>query len=234
MNIYAISDLHISGDGSKPMDVFGGNWVGYLPKIFADWESKVGDEDVVLISGDISWAMDLPDALTDLKPLFSLKGKKVIIRGNHDYWWKSISKIRAALPSDFYALQNDCVKFGDVIICGTRGWCVEGSPDFKEQDRKIYLREAERLKLAFANVNKVREDGDKVYCMVHYPPFNVRRENSLFTDLFEANGVSKVIYGHLHGNESRTDLKIVKNGVEYYLTSCDQVNNKLTLIGSTL
>lgn len=234
MNVFAISDLHISGDGAKPMDVFGGKWVGYLPKIVADWNKKVSDDDVVLICGDISWAMNLPDAMHDLSLITPLKGKKVLIRGNHDYWWKSISQIRAALPCGFYALQNDCVKFGNKIICGSRGWCVEGSPDFKEQDRKIYLRETERLKLALSAAEKVREDGDEIYCMVHFPPFNARRENSLFTDLFESKGVSKVIYGHLHGSDSRTDLKIVKNGVEYYLTSCDQVNNELTLIGEFL
>lgn len=231
MKFYAISDLHISGDGSKPMDVFGGRWVGYLPKIVRNWQETVGDDDVVLIGGDVSWAMDLPDALTDLKLIEPLKGTKVLIRGNHDYWWKGISKIRESLPDGFYALQNDCVKLGNKIICGSRGWSVDGSPDFKEKDRKIYLREVERLRLAFSKVKEVREEGDEVYCLIHYPPFNVRREDSLFTRLFEENGVDKVIYGHLHGKDSRTDLKVVKNGIDYYLTSCDQVDNRLTLIG---
>ena len=134
------------------------------------------------------------------------------------------------MPENCYVLQNDCIKLGNVIIGGTRGWCVEGSPDFKEQDRKIYLREAERLKLAMIAANKIREENDELICLIHYPPFNVRRENSLFTDNFEKNGVAKVVYGHLHGKECRTDLKIVKNGVEYYLTSCDQADNKLTFI----
>lgn len=231
MKIYAISDLHISGNGSKPMDVFGGKWVGYLPKIAKDWQEKVNDEDVVLIGGDVSWAMDLPEAVEDINGFFgALKGKKVFVRGNHDYWWKSISRVRSSFHDGYYFLQNDCVKFGNKIICGSRGWSVEGSPDFKESDRKIYYREAERLKLAFHNVGKVREDGDEVICVVHYPPFNARRENSLFTELFEQNGVDKVVYGHLHGKESRIDLKIVRNGIEYFLTSCDQVDNKLTQI----
>ena len=110
------------------------------------------------------------------------------------------------------------------------GWCVDGSPDFKEQDRKIYLREAERFKLALNAAEEVRQEGDEIICLIHYPPFNAKRENSLFTDLFEAHGVKKAVYGHLHGKDSRTDLKIVKNGVEYYLTSCDQLNNKLAII----
>lgn len=230
MKIYAISDLHMCLNGSKPMDVFGTKWHNYLEKIFADWEKKVTDDDVVLIGGDISWAMDLDEAIKDIRTLVPLKGKKVFVRGNHDYWWKSISRIRNSLPEGFYALQNDCVKFGKTIICGTRGWCVEGSPDFKEQDRKIYLREAERLKLALSAAEKIKEEGDGIIALIHYPPFNVRRENSLFTDLFEKYGVSDVVYGHLHGKDCRTDLKIEKNGVRYILTSCDQVDNKLTLI----
>ncbi|MBO4323424.1 MAG: metallophosphoesterase [Clostridia bacterium] len=220
----------MSTTSDKPMDIFGAKWHNYLEKIRADWEEKVSDEDVVLIGGDISWAMDLSDAIVDINTLKDLKGNKVLVRGNHDYWWKSISRIRAELPEKFYALQNDCVKFGNKIICGSRAWCVEGSPDFKEQDRKIYLREVERLRLALNSAKKVLEEGDEIYCLIHYPPFNARRENSLFTELFESFGVKKVIYGHLHGKESRTDLKIVKNGIEYYLTSCDQVDNKLILI----
>ena len=230
MNIYAISDLHMSKVCSKPMDIFGSKWVDYLDKIKADWSEKVDDGDVVLIGGDISWAMDLEDAIPDVNELIPLKGKKVFVRGNHDYWWKSISRVRASLPEDFYALQNDCVKFGNVIICGSRAWCVEGSPDFQEKDRKIYLREVERLRLALKSAQKIMQDGDEIYCLIHFPPFNVRRENSLFTDLFESFGVKKVIYGHLHGKDSRADLKVLKNGIEYYLTSCDLLNNKLVLI----
>ena len=231
MKFFAISDLHMSTTTNKPMDIFGSKWVDYLDKIKDDWNAKVSDEDVVLIGGDISWAMDLSDAVVDINTLVSLKGKKVFVRGNHDYWWKSISRVRATLPEGFYALQNDSVKFNNTIICGSRAWCVEGSPDFKESDRKIYLREVERLRLALKDAEKIKEDGDEIWCLIHYPPFNVRRENSLFTELFESYGVKKVIYGHLHGKDSRADLKVVKNGLEYYLTSCDLVDNKLILVG---
>lgn len=230
MKIYAISDLHISTNTNKPMDVFGGNWVGYLDKIFADWNAKVTDDDVVLIGGDISWAMDIEDAKKDLSLLSNLKGKKVLIKGNHDYWWSGITKVRDILPENVFALQNDSIKFDNVIICGSRCWCVPGSPDFNEQDNKIYLRETERLKLSFNSVKKIRNDGDKVISLIHYPPFNVRRESSLFTDIFEENKVDVVIYGHLHGKDVRSDKLVIKNGVKYYLTSCDQVDNKLTEI----
>lgn len=230
MKIFAISDLHISTNTDKPMDIFGGNWVGYLDKIKADWTEKVGDEDLVLIGGDISWAMDIADAKKDIETLKELKGKKIFIKGNHDYWWSGIGKVRDMLPEGFYALQNDSIRFDGVVVCGSRCWSVPGSPDFKEQDMKIYLRETERLKLSLSAASKLKQDGDKLIALVHFPPFNVRRENSLFTDIFEQNGVDSVIYGHLHGKSVRADKLVVKNGVKYYLTSCDQVDNKLTEI----
>jgi len=230
MKVFAISDLHMSTTTNKPMDIFGGKWQNYMEKIRADWQTKVSDSDIVLIGGDISWAMDLDEAMVDIKTLTDLKGKKIFVRGNHDYWWKSITRLRQTLPENFYALQNDSLKFENVILCGSRAWCVEGSPDFKEQDRKIYMREVERLRMALQSTEKIREEGDRLFCLIHYPPFNVKRDNSLFTDLFEANGVEKVIYGHLHGNESKTDLLVRKNGIDYFLTSCDQLDNKLALI----
>ncbi len=230
MKIYAISDLHISTNTNKPMDVFGGNWVNYLEKIFADWEQKVSDEDIVLIGGDISWAMDIKEAMTDIQTFSHLKGKKVLIKGNHDYWWSGITNVRDNLPDGFFALQNDCLKFNNAIICGSRCWSVPGSPDFKEHDMKIYLRETERLKLSLKKALENKEDGDKIIALIHYPPFNVKRENSAFTDIFEEFGVDSVVYGHLHGKNVRADRLIVKNGVKYYLTSCDQVDNKLTEI----
>ncbi|MBE5754409.1 MAG: hypothetical protein E7340_03665 [Clostridiales bacterium] len=230
MKIFAISDLHLSTNTNKPMDVFGGNWVGYMDKIRADWQEKVSDDDLVLIGGDISWAMNLEDAQKDIQSLVDLKGKKIFIKGNHDYWWSGIGRVRDILPENFYALQNDCIRFDGVVICGSRCWSVPGAPDFNEQDRKIYLRETERLKLSLSAANKIKQEGDKLLALIHYPPFNVRREDTLFTEIFENNGVDSVIYGHLHGKTVRADKLVIKNGVKYYLTSCDQVDNKLTEI----
>ena len=230
MKIFAISDLHISTNTNKPMDVFGGNWVGYLEKIYADWESKVSDDDLVLIAGDISWAMSIDDAVKDISTFAALKGKKIIIKGNHDYWWSGIGKVRDSLPESDYALQNDSVKIGDVVICGSRGWTVPGAPDFTEQDMKLYKRETERLKLSLSSAKKLAENGEKIIAMIHYPPFNVRRESSAYTDIFEEFGVDSVIYGHLHGKDVRADKFLIKNGIKYYLTSCDLVDNKLTEI----
>ena len=227
MKIFAISDFHISTNSDKPMDIFGGNWVGYLEKIKEDWQSKVSDDDVVLIGGDTSWAMKLDDAIEDVKILSNLKGKKVLIKGNHDYWWSAISRVRESLPEGFFALQNDSIRFDKLIICGSRCWSVPGSPDFGEHDMKLYLRETERLRLSLKNAQKDRSESDKLIALVHYPPFNVKREDSLFTQLFEEFKVDAVVYGHLHGKTVRADKVVVKNGIPYYLTSCDQIDNKL-------
>lgn len=209
------------------MDIFGAKWGGYLEKIESDWNAKVSDGDIVLISGDISWAMKLEGALIDISFIKKLKGTKIMIRGNHDYWWQSITRLREALPENIIALQNDSVKIGKYVFCGSRGWAVEGSPDFDEQDRKLYLREAERFRLALKSAEKQRAEGDELIALIHYPPFNVRRENSLFTDLFEEFKVNKVVYGHLHGSDAKPYFRINKNGVEYILSSCDLVDNKL-------
>lgn len=230
MNIFAISDLHMSVANPKPMNIFGESWNDYLSVIEKDWKEKVQDDDVVLIAGDISWAITLDDALKDMQYFYNLPGKKIFIRGNHDYWWKSITRIRENLPENCIMLQNDAVKIENCVFCGSRLWLVPGSPDFCEHDNKLYLREIERLRLAFFKANELREEGDKLICMTHYPPFNVRREHNAVTDLMEENHVTAAIYGHLHGKDARADLVVKKNNVPYYLTSCDLVGNKLVKI----
>lgn len=230
MNVYAISDLHLSANAQKPMDVFGGNWEGHFDKIKADWREKVSTDDVVLIAGDISWAMKLDGATEDLAALACLPGKKVFIRGNHDYWWNGITRVRDRAPDDsFVFLQTDAVRIGTYVIVGSRGWSCPGSLDYTEQDKKLYLREAERFRLAFDCASKLKKEGDKLIAMIHYPPFNLRREDSLFTEIFEKNGAEKVIFGHLHG-PAYFPFYTEKNGVEYYLTSCDKTDFKLTKI----
>ena len=228
MNIYAISDLHLSTTSNKPMDIFGGNWQGHFEKIKFDWNEKVKADDIVLIAGDISWAMKLDDALIDLRALQPLNGKKVFIRGNHDYWWNGITKLRDSAPDDsFIFLQTDAVKIGEFVIVGSRGWTCPDSADFTEQDRKLYLREGERFRLAFLDAARLKEDGDKMIAMIHYPPFNLKKEDTLFTQLFEENGVEKVVFGHIHG-AAYFPLKTEKNGIEYLMTSCDKL--QFTLI----
>lgn len=230
MTVYSISDLHLSGVNPKPMNIFGEGWEGHFEKICADWNEKVCDEDIVLICGDISWGITLEEGLFDLERLRPLKGKKVFIKGNHDYWWNGITKLRDRAPDDtFFFLQNDCVKFGGVVICGSRGWTCPGSPDYTEQDNKIYLREAERFKLCFAQASKVRCEGDRLIAMIHYPPYSLKYGETLFTQLFEENGVDVAVFGHIHG-EAYFPFRSNKNGVEYVLTSCDKVGFKLQKI----
>lgn len=230
MNIYAIGDLHLSKNAEKPMDIFGGNWEGHLEKIKKDWREKVQAEDVVLIPGDISWAMKLEQALEDLCSLADLPGKKIFIRGNHDFWWNGITKLRDSAPdSSFVFLQNDCVRVDGFVFVGSRGWTCPGSTDFTEQDEKLYLRESERFRLALLDAEKVKKEGDKLVALIHFPPFNLKREDSLFTDLFEKNGVDSVVFGHLHGS-AFFPLRTEKKGIVYHLTSCDKRDFKLTKI----
>ncbi len=231
MNLFAVSDLHLPGGQDKPMDVFGGNWTGHFEKIQRDWRAKVSKEDVVLIAGDISWAMTLTDALPDLCALQDLPGRKVFIRGNHDYWWSGITALRAKAPDESYCfLQNDCIRFEGLVVCGSRGWTCPGCVDFAASDEKIYRREAERFRLAFAEAKKQRREGDRLVCMIHFPPFNAKREDSLFTQLFEENGVDTVVFGHLHQNLGTYPLDCRRNGIRYCLTSCDLLGFRLIQI----
>ncbi len=227
MRIYAISDLHLSVNNPKPMDIFGPTWEGYLDKIFADWKAKVNDDDIVLLAGDFSWAMKLEEAKADFDMLKDLPGKKIIIRGNHDYWWKSISAVRNVLPLGFYAIQNDALKFGDYIICGTRLWNL---PDINKslsaEDDKIYKRELIRLEMTLQNAQKMKTGDEKIICMVHYPPYTFKEEDNEVTSLMEKYGVYKVVYGHIHA-VCKQNLVLNKNGITYYLTSCDIVGNEL-------
>ena len=231
MKIYAISDLHLSINSDKPMNIFGPVWDNYLDTIKADWEKKVKKNDVVLIPGDISWAMKLDDAVADLDYISGLGvGTKIIIRGNHDYWWSSISKVRSILKEDVIALQNDSVKIGKYVFCGSRGWTV---PEYKhktENDEKIYLREVHRMELSLIDATRQMDKKDKLVVLMHYPPFNSRYEDSDFTRLFEKYGVKKVVFGHLHTYDKKQKLVLTKNKIKYYLTSCDIVGNVLTKI----
>lgn len=226
MKIYAISDLHLSINNPKPMDIFGAVWDNYLGDIEGSLE-RVGPDDLILLAGDLSWAMALDGAKLDLDYIGKYPGKKIITRGNHDYWWKSISAVRAALPQNVFAIQNDCIKFDNVIVCGSRGWSVD---DKTEDGKRLYARELIRIQMSLDAMQKMRAEGDKVVFMIHYPPYNVRFENSPVTDLFEKYGVNAVVYGHLHGKNCYSKKYVCKNGVKYYLTSCDQVENKIVEI----
>lgn len=231
MNIYAISDLHLSINCDKPMNIFGPVWDNYLDDIKKDWAKKVKKNDIVLIPGDLSWAMKLEEALPDLKYISSMgNGTKIVIRGNHDYWWSSIGKIRSVLSDDVVALQNDSVKIGKYVFAGSRGWTVPEQKHKTESDEKIYNRELHRVELSLIDACRQMDKKDKLVVLMHYPPFNSKCEDSDFTRLFEKYGVSKVVYGHLHSYDKKQKMIVTKNKIKYYLTSCDIVGNVLTKI----
>lgn len=230
MKVFAISDFHLSINNPKPMDIFGPSWENYLDKIIADWEERVTDEDIVLIPGDLSWAMKFEEAKPDLDFICNLKGKKVILKGNHDYWWSSISELRGYLYNNTYAIQNDAIKLGNYVICGSRGWVAEDNGFKSEQDEKIYKRELIRMELSLKNAMTLKSDEDKVIVITHYPPFNYRMEYNEMIVLFEKYKVNYVVYGHLHNEDIKQKLTFERNGIKYYLTSCDLVGNKLIKI----
>lgn len=224
MKIYAISDLHLSNSCDKPMDIFGEKWKGHTDKILKNWNEKVTNDDLVLVAGDISWAMKLEDAKPDLDWIEKLAGKKIIIKGNHEYWWKSISAVREILPSSIMAIQNDAIKFDGFIVCGTRGWVVpEENEEFSAEDEKIYKREVERLKLTLKSAKALQTDNEKIICMMHFPPFDGNGNETEFTKVFEEYDVNTVVFGHIHGY-TNCKLKQVKNDITYLLTSCDHIN----------
>lgn len=230
MKVFAISDLHLSINNPKPMNIFGPTWDNYVDDIFTDWSKKVGEDDIVIIAGDISWAMNLEDAVSDINLIAKNKGKKLIVRGNHDYWWSTISKVRSILPDNFFALQNDAIKIGDKVFCGSRAWNVPERGEATAEDRKIIDREIIRLRMSFEKAKEIAQNDEKIIAVLHYPPFNSKREDSEFTRLIEEYNIDTVIYGHLHGTQCRSDLVVTKNGVTYYLTSCDKLGNKLVEI----
>lgn len=228
MAIYAIGDLHLSGHTSKPMDIFGDHWTNHQDKIEKSWLKKVGKDDAVLIPGDISWAMTLDEAMVDLEWIASLPGRKYLIKGNHDYWWSSITRLNTLFHSMEF-IQNNFFVYGKYAICGTRGWVCPNTYNFTQHDKKIYQREANRLEMS---IRPAREEGyEDIIVMMHYPPTNDRLENSLFTDILESYNIKHVVYGHLHDEASHNfALKGLHNGVNYHLVSCDYVDFKLVKI----
>ena len=225
MKVFAISDLHLSFGTNKPMDVFGEKWENYEQKIKNNVKSVVTDSDLLLIAGDLSWAMNIDESKPDFEFIGSLSGTKMVVRGNHDYWWKSISGVREiAEPLNIYALQNDSVKFGKYIVAGTRGWVVpEKGKGMSEEDRKIYNRELIRLEMALKDASSKKEEGDCLIVLIHYPPFNSSIDESEFTTLLEQYGVNYCVYGHLHGKTKFSAGTYEKNGVKYILSSCDKI-----------
>lgn len=215
--IYAIGDLHLDHTGDKTMEVFGPRWENYEERIFTNWTEKVRPTDLVLLPGDISWGLKLKDAEPDLRRIDALPGTKLMLRGNHDYWWQSRSKIENLGFKTIYILQNDAFEWHQAVIYGTRGWISREHSEFTEADEKIFQRELQRLELSF------RQSSDRPVriAMTHYPPFNHRREPNEFFDIMKKNKTDLCIYGHLHGQGHAQIREGSVEGTEVLCVSAD-------------
>lgn len=244
MAIWAIADLHLAfGDPNKHMKVFGSQWIDYTDKIAEAWESSIQEEDLILIAGDISWAKYTEDARLDFEWIDHLPGTKVFIKGNHDYWWTTMKKMKAILPERCHLIYNNSFEWGNVSIGGSRLWDVPGLNfsgviDFKEkpisvnqgiviaeneeEDLKIYLRELNRLETSFKSMNPKAEIR---IAMTHYPPIGLDLRETEVTKLMEKYRIDHCVFGHLHN--VKPDLKLFgkKNGVDYHLTACDYLKD---------
>ncbi|MCB9487467.1 MAG: metallophosphoesterase [Deltaproteobacteria bacterium] len=223
MAFFALADLHLGFSVDKPMDIFGDQWIDHPAKIEAGWRATVGEDDVVLLAGDISWGMTLEEAAADLDFIHRLPGRKIMIRGNHDYWWSSANKVRRALPPSIRIVHHDYVVVDDFVVAGTRGWNIpvpEICDDDVEADAKIFERERGRLELAFRGIPKDKP----LIAMMHYPPFFSDIDHVGYTDILEAAGARMVVYGHLHGEDHALAFNGVRHGVRYVFCAADGVD----------
>ena len=225
MAVYAISDLHLPAR-EKPMSVFGAHWENHFEKISADWRQRVRPEDIVLLPGDLTWAMRLEDAAEDIRRVGDLPGKKIILRGNHDYWWSAIGRVRRSLPAGMYALQNDAMILDGFLFAGSRGWTVPGQ-DTDEEDVKIYERERLRLRMSLEHARRLSNELPLVVLM-HYPPFTP--SNPGYSDILAEFGTGVCVYGHLHGASLAYAFTGVRDGIAYHQVSCDGLDFKLKYI----
>lgn len=233
MRIFGIADLHFSFCHGvtapvwqevkvhKPMGIFGLHWEEHYQKIYDAWMAIIKENDIVLVPGDISWGTRLADAAHDLDFLGQLPGKIVLVQGNHDYWWQSISRVRAALPANVYALQNDSLDVGSVLVYGTRGWICPNGFGYNSEQHKIYLRELQRLELSLKS--NMQQAVPKVV-MMHFMPVNEKHEKSGFIELMEQYQVQCCVYGHLHSEAHKFRLEHNRWGIDFFLVSADYLN----------
>ncbi|MBE7065465.1 MAG: serine/threonine protein phosphatase [Ruminococcaceae bacterium] len=236
-NIYIISDLHLSISVDKPMDIFGEGWTDYMSRLKEEWSAVVKTEDIVIIPGDISWGMTLSEALADLQFLNELPGKKILMKGNHDYWWTSLLKLNNMKAEhgldtlEFMQTSSLYIEECDTAVVGTRGWKYIGDEEFSDGDLKIYKRELIRFEMSIKDSQK--HGASNIICIFHYPPFNAKTEASGFTELMKKYGIEKCFFGHLHGIKGGKFLcaeditpYAVTDGIDCRLISADYVSFK--------
>ncbi len=218
MSLFAIADTHLSFGADKPMEIFPG-WTDFEKRLEKNWRAVVGEEDTVVIAGDISWAMLLREAVCDFKFLNELPGHKIIAKGNHDYWWTSKSKMDAFFADNSFnsirILHNNAYKAGPVAVCGTRGWLIDGE---SAEDRKVLLREAGRLKTSILAAKKL--DAEPVV-FLHYPPLNGSEVCEEIFEVLISEGIKRCFYGHLHAQAMKNAVNCECEGIKFSLISSD-------------
>ena len=221
MSIFAIGDLHLSEGCNKPMDIFVG-WNNYEKRIKANWTELVKPSDTVVIAGDISWGMTLEQAKADFEFIEKLPGKKVLLKGNHDYWWSSKKKMEEFFSKNGFdslaILHNNCIIAENIALCGTRGWMLE---DTTEHDHKVTAREEGRLILS---LNEAVKTGLEPVVFLHYPPVYGDAVSGKMVDIMLQYGVKRCYYGHLHGASCRQAIEGKYLGIDFSLISADHLN----------
>lgn len=217
MALYTIGDTHLSLSTNKSMEVFGGQWDGYVEKLLAGFE-QVGEEDTVVLCGDISWGMSLEESREDFAFLQQLPGKKLLLKGNHDYWWTTAAKMNGFFQDNGFdklsILHNNCFFYNEIALCGTRGWFYE--EDRGEHSQKVFNRELIRLEASLAAAG----DGEK-YCFFHYPPLCQGYRCDEIISLMERYGVTRCYAGHLHGPSHRFAFNARQGAIDYRMVSAD-------------
>ena len=221
MALYAIGDLHLSFGTDKPMDIFGGKWDGYVEKL-KQGLACMTEEDTLVLLGDVSWGLDLREAKADFQFLHEVPGRKLIVKGNHDYWWSTAKKFEDFCTengfTNMHLLHNNAFFYGDVAICGTRGWFFEEDQQ-GTHDEKVFRRELGRLEASLKGAGEKEK-----LCFLHYPPRYRGYLCPEIIDLLQTYGVRQCFYGHLHGDSHKLAMEGLWDGIEYRLLAADFVN----------
>ena len=234
MAIYAIADLHLSFSEDKPMDIFGDNWENHAEKIKENWIKQVKEEDYVILPGDFSWEMYLNNTKLDFQYLNSLPGTKILLKGNHDYWWTTLTKMNEFIKenefNNIYFLYNNSYLIENKIIVGTRGWNILD----EENDMKMIKRENARLELSIQDGLKKYGEDKEIIAFMHYPPINknllLRKEENEFIKTLKKYNINKCYYGHLHGPSHKDAIEGIIEGIDFKLISADYLDFKLVKI----
>ncbi len=225
--VWAISDTHLSFARPRDQARFGERWIAHTGRIYAAWQERVRPDDIVLLPGDLSWAHSPQKVQPDIDWIASLPGRKVLVRGNHDFWWKRLSQVQEELfPRDnMYALQGSCLALDGLLICGTMGHIAPNDPYFQKHKYKSYQRELAWLRTSLQEASRLRSNSEPVLLMLHYPPYTSDGQPSGFTEVIQAHRPDVCVYGHLHlEDEWRTAADGVRGGTRYHLVACDYLN----------